>query len=331
MKSEELLSAIGEIRDEWIEEAHHAPVRRRRISLLAAVLAVTLALSLTAFAAADSQIMYDILYALSPSIAQALKPVQLSCVDNGIEMSVISANVEGDTARAFIGLKDLEGDRIDGTCDLYDSYSIDLSSDSIIGHCSFSHFDEETRTALFVVELSRGDGKAITEKKLTFSLREFLSGKREWKGSLALDRSLIQAAPKTTTDFVMRGMGYSDEDYLITEVMVPGSSMLMPVEGVNATAAGWVDGMLRIQLHYERIHETDNHGFVTLQDAQGRQVFPDYSIAFWDEERSGSYSEYLFRITPEELAQSEIMGEFIAANQLHRGDWQITFALEEKD
>jgi len=144
MKSEELLSAIGEIRDEWIEEAHHAPVRRRRISLLAAVLAVTLALSLTAFAAADSQIMYDILYALSPSIAQALKPVQLSCVDNGIEMSVISADVEGNTARVFIGLRDLEGDRIDGTCDLYDSYHIDLPGESFIGYCGFSHFDPET-------------------------------------------------------------------------------------------------------------------------------------------------------------------------------------------
>ena len=332
MKSEKMLDAIGNIRDEWVEEAHAAqPHRRRRITLLAAALVITLVLSVGAFATADTNGFLELLSAVSPGLAQALKPVQLSCVDNGIELSVISADVQGDTAHVFLGLRDLEGNRIDGTCDLYDSYHLDLPGDSIIGHCSFSHFDEETKTALFVVELSRGDGEPIPKKKFTFSLRQFLSGKREWKGILEPDRTLIRSVPQTTREFVMRGMSYSDEDYLISEVMIPGSSLLEPVKGVHMTAMGWVDGMLRIQLYYDRIHETDNHGFITLADADGRQVFPDYSIGFWDKERIGSYQEYLFRVSPDEIAQLEILGEFSAADQLHKGDWQITFALEEED
>ena len=56
MKSEELLDAIGQIKDEWIKEAHAPRVRRHRVSLLAAVLAAALVLSLSAFAVADSKL-----------------------------------------------------------------------------------------------------------------------------------------------------------------------------------------------------------------------------------------------------------------------------------
>lgn len=331
MKSEELLDAIGNIRDEWVEDAHSVRLRKRRAALLAAVLLMSLVLSVGAFAAADTAGFLDLLHAVAPNLAQALKPVQLSCVDNGIELSVISADVQGDTARVFLGLRDLEGGRIDDACDLYDSYHLDLPGDCIIGHCSFSHFDEETKTALFVVELSRGDGEPITNRKFTFSLRQFLSGGHEWKGLLALDWSLVQEQPLTTDSFILRGMSYSGEDDLISKVMVPGGAMLEPVEGVQVTAMGWVDGTLRIQLHYDCILETDNHGHITLADAEGRQIFSDGSVSFWDEEHTGSYEEYRFRIAPDELVQMELMGEFIAADQLHKGDWEITFALQEED
>ena len=176
MKTETLFEAIGDIWEDWIDDAHANGRRRRRFPAIAAAILMCMTLTVSALAVTDSEIFYDVLYAVNPSIAQRLKPVQLSCVDNGIELTVVSADVDGDTASVYIGLRDLEGDRIDETCDLYDSYGIHMPSD-MVGTCSFSHFDEETKTALFLVEISRGDGKKIRGDKLTFTLREFLSGK----------------------------------------------------------------------------------------------------------------------------------------------------------
>lgn len=328
MKREELLSAIGEVKDEWIEDAHAAPTHKRRLPLLAAVLVLGLLVSAGAFAVADTDEFYHLLYGFSPKLAQSLKPVQISCVDNGIEMKVISADVDWDTARVWIGLRDLEGNRIDETCDLYDSYSIDLPSKSIIGHCEFSSFDEATQTALFLVEVRRGDGWKISGSKLTFSLRQFLSGKREFLGQLPLEQSLIRMEPETTKDFVVRGFGGRDDDYVVEKVMVPGEVICTPTEGVSVTGMGYVDGMLRIQAHYDRIQETDNHGWVYLVDAEGKEHWPQYEISFWDEEYTGSYGEYLYPITPEELGQYQFWGSFSAGDQLHKGEWEITFPLE---
>lgn len=328
MKSEKLLDAMGEIRDEWIEDARKPGVRRPSITLLAAVLVIGLLLSVGAFALADVDGFYEVLYAFSPRMAQALKPVQMSCVDNGIEMKVLSAAVEWDTARVFIGLHDLEEDRVDETCDLYDGYSIDLPSKSMISHCEFSSYDEATGTALFLLEVERGDGWRISSNKLTFRLNGFMSGKREYHGGLELDRSLIQQTPQTRTDFIVNGLGGRDDDYTISEVMVPGQSLLQPTEGVNVTGMGWVDGMLRIQVHYDRVWETDNHGEVYLLDAEGDVHWSAYQVSFWDEQRGGRYDEYLFEVTPEKLEEYEFQGFFSAGDQFHRGYWEITFPLE---
>lgn len=85
--------------------------------------------------------------------------------------------------------------------------------------------------------------------------------------------------------------------------------------------------MLRIQAHYDRIQETDNHGWVYLVDAEGKEQWPQYEISFWDEEYTGSYGEYLYPITPEELEQYQFWGSFSAGDQLHKGEWEITFPL----
>jgi hypothetical protein len=46
---------------------------------LVASLAVCFTLAVPAMAAADVQVAYEILYAVSPKIAQELKPVRMSC------------------------------------------------------------------------------------------------------------------------------------------------------------------------------------------------------------------------------------------------------------
>ena len=52
----------------------------------------------------------------------------MSCEDNGIKFEVISAYVEGNEAKIFISVQDIDGDRIDETTDLFDNFSIPIGT-----------------------------------------------------------------------------------------------------------------------------------------------------------------------------------------------------------
>ena len=154
MKTEILSSAIEHIDDPFITEAAnyrpHPAVRsaatfRRLIALTAAAVLCHCA-ALPALAAADVDGAYLLLYAISPALAQQMKPLNLSCEDNGIRMDVLSAdvsddfpiaaNLDSDTAHICIALTDLTGERIDATTDLFDSYFIRSPFDSAAIYCA---------------------------------------------------------------------------------------------------------------------------------------------------------------------------------------------------
>ena len=120
---------------------------------------------------------YYLLYLVSPETAQFFQPVQMSAVDQGIEVSVESAYVYGSKAQALITVRDLEGDRLDDSLDLYDSYDIRIGYDCI-GHCEQMGYDPATKTATFLVSIASMDEKNIIQgSKLTFTLRTLLCGK----------------------------------------------------------------------------------------------------------------------------------------------------------
>ena len=325
LNAESLLSAIGEIRDDFIANAD-APARRiHKFPLVLTAILLCMALTVSALAAADVEPVYNFLYQLSPAIAQKLKPVRMSCVDNGIELEVISANVEDDAAQVYIGLRDLEGDRVDATTDLFDSYRIHMSG-NMSATCSFAHYDENTKTACFLVEIWADEGK-FDRNKVTFSMDRFISGKQEFAGLLEADLSAAEAEPATQSDVIARGYSWKDEawqDFTLSEFLVP-NEILSPMEDVTITGMGWIDGLLHIQTHYANILDTDAHGGVSLMDAQGNLITDVYELDFWDEARTGSYSEQIFAVTPEQLPDLRLKGLFYSADMLVEGHWEITF------
>ena len=331
MNREQIFDAIGKIPDDWIAGAH-APSRRRarryKFPAIAAAILLCLALAVPALAAADVAPAYELLYRLSPSLAQQLKPVRKTCVDNGIALEVISAAVEGDTARVYLGLTDQTGDRVDGTCDLFDSYDIHLAADSA-GSCTFVSYDASAKTATFLVEVSRMDGLPIRGNKLTFSMGCFLSGKREYAGALEIDPAAAAASPATQTDILSRGYNWNDDAYArfsLDKYLVP-AALLSPMEGVTLTGMGWVDGRLHIQTHYADIFETDANGYVYLVDARGEAIPSACEEDFWDEDHSGVYLEQVFDVDPDALAGCRLFGQFCASDTCTEGNWEITFPL----
>ena len=324
MRSETLLDAIGDIRADYILEAKR-PAKRRPIlrALIAAALAVAcLSATVCAMTAADVGPAYELLYHIAPAAAQRLKPVHRSAEDQGIRVEVVSADVEGDRAEAYIAVTDLTGDRVDETLDLFDSYNIRTPRDST-GHCEFVSFDPETKTATFLVTVQNMDGSPFRGGRMTFSVRQFLSKKETWEGTIPVTAD--DDAPTVTAGQVEVRGGSGDSETAV--FLAPGDSQFEPAEGAEITAVGEVDGHLHVQVYYRDIGRTDNHGWVWLLPEFGPRIMPLGSEAFWDEAHTGSYEDYVFDASVS-LDGAALYGEFTTCQTLIEGDWEITFPLD---
>ena len=338
MKADKLMDAMGMIDDELILEAKH-PVSKskhfsfKRYALFAAVLLLCIALAVPALAATNTGHAYDILYAVSPAIAQSLKPINMSCEYNGIKMEVISADINDDSANIYISMQDLTGNRIDKTIDLFDSYSINKPF-SCSSCCQFVDYNDNSKSATFLINITQWDNKKITGDKITFSVLKFLSGKEKFDDLLPqIDLTKISSDPNTQQNVDIRGIGNFDASnpegpaaFLLSQEELRFS----PTPGVEITACGYIDGMLHVQAHYDDILNTDNHGYVYLKNSDGHEIQCLQNIAFWGEDRSGSYEEYIFDISQDELKNYRFYGTFWTCDGATEGNWQVTFPLENK-
>lgn len=341
MKSEVLMDAMGMIDDSIIKNAKirskrttHQPIKC--FAAVAAIFILCISLSLPVLAAADVDFAYNALYAISPEIAQMLKPVRMSCEDNGIRIEVISTSVHENEADIYISVKDLIGDRIDETTDLFDSYSINQPFSST-NNCQFVGYDATQKETLFLVHITQWNKVDIVGDKITFSVRELLSHMNEFEGTLpqiSLSAINYYTSPKLQNNPKIRGYGGSMAEKwnsASVSVMMPMPEITVsPVPGVQITAMGYVDGKLHIQTHFDKILEFDNHGYVYLTDTDGSQAELIYAVSFWDETHTGSYEEFLFDISPDELSSYQLSGFFVTCDTLTHGNWQITFPLEKE-
>lgn len=345
MKREDISHAVGSISTRHIQEAESFSsqnisfARKRfsakRIAALVASVALIFTLAVPVLAAVDVQAAYEILYAISPKIAQELKPVRMSSEDNGIKMEVISAYINDDKAHIYISMQDMTGERIDETTDLFDSYSINRPFSSS-ATCERIGYDEESNTATFMISITQWGGKEIGGEKITFTVDKFLSNKQEYHDKIRqIDLSKVNRSPQTQTDVNIRGWSFSgdisEKPKYIDYLTATSEGSFSPINGVTVTGVGFIAGKLHIQAYYENILETDNHGYVYLVNAAGDEIRSEASVSFWDSERSGSYEEYIFDVTPSEINNYELYGHFWTCNSLTNGDWQVTFPLEYEE
>lgn len=293
--------------------------------------------SLSIATAAGSSSAYEALYTLFPGAAEFFSPVNESCVDNGIEMCVKAIYVHDDSADIYISMKDLTGDRIDETTDLFDSYEIRPSYDQI-GGCQRVGYDAGNKETTFLISV-RQPGNRIAGKKLTFRVSEFLSGKQEV--TMELPMIELEHAQKAAEillpedmDARIRGCSFAasgdvdEED--ITEYLAPDAGVkFSPVDGVEVTAYGFVDGKLHIQTHYENIQEYDNHGEIYLVNPDGERILCAVKVSFWDEEGTGSYDEFIFDAgEADDLSGYSAEGYFVTCDERCEGSWSVTFPIE---
>ena len=314
INSQQIFHAIGAVSDAAILDAksHSCPKARRRVKwgVLAACLCLTLLLAIPAMAAAIPA-FYQALYEISPSTAQFFKPVQMACEDQGIRMEVVASYLHEDTAEIYIAMQDLEGDRLSASTDLLDSYSIHTPFDSS-SHCALAGYDPETKTATFLITVEQWNQQKIEGEKLTFSVRQLLGRKEAYTGTiLDLDGVALNNAAQMVE---LRGL----DGNLATDWEAGG--MAQRLAALQPT----------VQLYFEDILKTDNHGFVSLVHKEtGERVESYGSLSFFDEAHAGSYTDFIFNDIPaEQLGQYELYGEFMTSSGSIQGNWSVTFPIQ---
>lgn len=309
---------------------------RRILKGTAAAAAVCLCACITFPVLASNSTIYQLMHLVSPELAQRFVPVQMWDEDQGIRMEVVSADIQGNEAQVYITMQDLEGNRIDATTDLYDSYHIWTSADSSIGNCEKVGFDEDTGIVTYLITIT--DDKEIETDKVTFSVREFI-GQKQYYEDIEIPIPLTEAEedPETMTVSLRGAAGnwgdITDFNRHEARVLVPGpGDERFPVEGMELTGLGYVDGMLHIQHAAPDNLENDNHGFTKITDSQGNEQSCDHLLYFWgttEDTKTVAYTDEVYMIPPERLSEYSLRGDFWISGNHVKGNWKVTFSLEE--
>ncbi len=364
MKPETLMRALNDVDDELLADMEQ-PVRRRFPMRRALALCAALVLMLCAVTAlaAGNEDVNALLYRFWPAMAQGLKPVNLSCEDQGIRMEVISGAVEGKEVRVYLSLQDTTGDRLDDSMDLFDSAVLHLPYTGT-GMCTQVSYDPQTRTATFLL-MMQFEQEVTAQGKATFSVSSFLAHKEHVTVDLAslVDLNTLPDTANTMSMPRLRGCGYGFPQDMETaavqeaiaqqQVLSTDSSLNIPVaEGVTLTNVGWVDGILHVQMLYTDIGRTDTNGFVTLLDSTRKTyamglpitvegVDGELNAVDWYAEtdaesaednalrRRDSYQEHFISVSREALAGVTLMGDFTVGIPAVNGNWSVTFPLEQ--
>lgn len=303
---------------------------------VAAIIAVCICMTFVIPAlAASVEPIYQLMYMVSPSIAQFYMPVQESDEDNGIKMEVVSSYIHDNIAEIYITMQDLTGDRIDETTDLYDSYSINRPFDSA-ATCQQVGYDEQTKTATFLISITEWQKQRIEGDKITFSVKEFLSHKKNYRDiKIPIDLSSVTTEKATQKVDTLGGGGTGYQTY--TEegkatVLTPSQALPeFPVKGIDVTAVGYIDNQLHVQMEMKDRLKNDNHGSFYLKDTNGGMVECNANIYFSNQyeqqEDRIDYCEYVFTIPKEEIGNYSLYGDFVTSDMLTEGNWRVTFPL----
>lgn len=284
--------------------------------------------------AANVPTVYQMLYSVYPAAAQLFKPVRVSCEDEGIKMEVLSAYIHSDTAEIYILFKDMTGDRLDGSVDLFDSYSIHRPFDSSAS-CRLVSFDGESRTATFLISMTEWGKRDITGDKITFSVRKLLYGKRVYDDfQVTADLSGVSGSV-TTMPMPQNGGGgnyveYFNDNNYIPNVIIPTAPEGFGIDGIDISGFGYADGMLHVQTVVRDHLNNDNHGYFFFKDSAGNEIQSVYGVAFilYENGERLFYNEQVFDISESALKDYKMYGYFVTGGDVINGNWQVTFPLK---
>ena len=318
------------------------PRWRLRRAVVIAVSAALLLGCITPALAANIPVLYQALYDISPTITQALMPVNESCESNGVKMEVVSAAIDGDTAGVYLTLTDTSGDLFG---ELAPAFSEGWTLNSPSSDLGYMHtllsYDAATHTATFYLELTNLDGQAFSDGKYTFTLPALLIGRdSQLDVAFPLDLSAVPLDPPTEQQLcysvAASGDGTPEAQQTISsgtyEFLQPQDALWQSADGIfSLAAAGYRDGRLHLLLSALDRKRCENQASLFLSDADGAPVEPDFVATYFSPDGTDcAFEEWVFPIAYNQLSQSSLTGWLRTSGRQIHGDWRVTFRLEDE-
>lgn len=318
-------------------------VRFRRPLAIAAVfcLIVTCSMGVLAAAAPHSDNLFAI---LGEQVFSLLQPVERSCVQNGIETTVVAAMNDRDTVDIYVAVRDVEGSRVNARTDLAD---VSLSGLLIPPSVQLVQFDEKSATATFRIEGYCGED--LNGKKVTLSIGAVLLNKSDYlsQNTGVNVAEIAQAFPEPVFQTLTGSRAYTtvgngDEAPLFSDdkALVPAeseeSALLQLLPWGSLAAGGVADGSLHLLVRPDEVGRYARYTDVRLIDKK----HPDqtdqtlHTIEFGKVETiaDNQYYEYTEYVIPlPENVKSETLSiaySGVTYEEVIRGKWSATFRLE---
>ncbi|MCT4593843.1 MAG: DUF4179 domain-containing protein [Anaeromicrobium sp.] len=277
-------------------------------------------------------IINDFIYRINPNIALIFQPICISSEDQGIEMKVIGAINDDEMAIIYVSMRDLIGDRIDETLDLYDfSFTGANMYNSQIGN-----YDKDNKTA--IMRIQGNGGKEINGKKVSFSIESFISKKKIFDGiDGKINLSQIEKAKET--QLIQAGGGGGK---LYNDLLVNGKVRVLQTDKINISIPkidfmsisniGYVDDLLHIQTRWTK-SGIDDHGYFYFVNEMGEKIYGDVTNYYFkgdenSKKKSGYYIEYVFNVKNIDLNKAKLKGYFVTDNNYTQGNWKTTFKIQ---
>jgi hypothetical protein len=310
-------------------------------SVVPAALAMCLCLVLSVGAmAATIPSFNNLLSIISPDFALLLQPLEITCEDNGIKMEVVGAMNDDEMAVIYITMKDLVGDRIDESLDIYD-YSL---TGTHISTCQMVHYDETTKTA--TLRMQANGGKKLNGKKVSFQVESFLSNKLIFdEVETGINLSDVkevkdsQTVPLDMNNNISGGGGGDLFDELQSQgkirILAPEQKKitLPQIDFMYISNIGYIDDRLHVQTKWVG-DGIDDHGDLYLTDTSGSRIDTASANIYFSVDKSGNskwgrdYVEYIFDISRINLDELKLMGNFVSHGNYVKGNWKTTFKIQ---
>lgn len=357
---EELLEDARTERSRWMRQAVTHMVLR---PVAVAALAGLILFGGTSALASNVGFVYTMIENTSPALADLFVPVQESCTRAGICMEVEAIHLEeGDkSAEIYISFRDTQGDRINGSADLYDSYGLDCPGATwAVGGGRYVGYDEESGKVFFRLQLSSDE--AYDRDKMTLRVRELLLDIVEEDRDIPLADIASEMPTKSVR---MSGRGVTDwEKYVelvgidmeepegFLELQRSWKEGEMPddprpsfevLDGLPAsecatddftvTGLAYWDNVIRLQICMGEFSHADRHVIPYLKLADGSERIYWFS-KMWHEEKGSErlmFYEFYLPCTPEELEDATLYGNFHRTDNYLEGNWKVIFRMEETE
>ena len=249
------------------QERTEQPVMKKKISFAFILAMILVILSIaTAVAGAVNEDFNAWLYRIWPEAAMKLMPVNMSCVNQGIRMEVISAVAEGSDVLVTYAMEDLEGNRIDentevnieaeytectSSCAEVASPLYDPEEKKIIGSSMIS-FESDINPADWEIGIYTNCLMQCTHS--TVNLLPLLQEYGSQAKSAAVPEQAVVFGGYQGSGFMIC-YGDFEEKWDIPDsmhVLDWQNGLDIPLaDEVSLSGIGFVDGLLHVQLHYK--------------------------------------------------------------------------------